>query len=161
MAVVSGKARSMPTTAPDQAALTPADDHGFPLTGKSVLIIEDEALIALSVESCLLDTGAAIVKIANSIATAQSTLDDGVAFDAAIVDLHLVDGNASPLIQILSERKIPVVISTGDEIDLEHPALSNAVAILQKPHTDTDLIEAIRMVGSPSSSRSSPAARKQ
>jgi hypothetical protein len=43
----------------------------------------------------------------------------------------------------LSEREIPVVISTGDEIDLEHPALSKAVAILQKPHTDSDLIEAI------------------
>ena len=54
--------------------------------------------IAFSVESCLLDAGAAIVKIANSIAAAQSTLDDGIPFDAAIVDLHLVDGNASPLI---------------------------------------------------------------
>jgi DNA-binding NtrC family response regulator len=143
MTVVSGKAHSMPTTSPDQAALSPANDHGFPLAGKSVLIIEDEALIAFSVESCLLDAGATIVKIANSIAAAQSTLDDGMPFDAAIVDLHLVDGNASPLIQILSEREIPVVISTGDEIDLEHPALSTAVAILQKPHTDSDLIEAI------------------
>jgi DNA-binding NtrC family response regulator len=133
----------MPTTAPDQATLTPAGDHGFPLSKKSVLIIEDEALIDLRVESCLLDAGAAIVKIANSIAAAQSILDDGIPFDAAIVDLHLADGNASPLIQILSEREIPVVISTGDEIDLEHPALSSAVAILQKPHTDTDLIEAI------------------
>ena len=98
MTVVSGKARSMPTTALDQAALTLADDHGFPLAGKSVLIIEDEALIAFSVETSLLDAGAAIVKIANSIAAAQSTLDDGIPFDAAIVDLHLVDGNASPLI---------------------------------------------------------------
>jgi DNA-binding NtrC family response regulator len=143
MTVVSGKARSMPTTASYQAALTLADEHGFPLAGKSVLIIEDEALIAFSVETCLLDAGAAIVKIANSIAAAQSTLDDGIPFDAAIVDLLMVDGNASPLIQILSEREIPVVISTGDEIDLEHPALSNAVAILQKPHTYSDLIEAI------------------
>jgi DNA-binding NtrC family response regulator len=89
------------------------------------------------------DAGAAIVKIANSIASAQSALDEGIPFDAAIVDLRLADGNASSLIQVLSEREIPVVISTGDEIDLEHPALSKAVAIIQKPHSDNDLIEAI------------------
>ena len=127
----------------DQAALPLGNQEGLPLAGKSVLIIEDEALIAFSVETCLLDAGAALVKIANSIAAAQSTLDDGMSFDAAIVDLHLVDGNASPLIEILSEREIPVIITTGDEIDLEHPALSNAVAILQKPYTDSDLIETI------------------
>jgi len=133
----------MMTYARDQAAPPLGGQEGLPLARKSVLIIEDEALIALSVETCLLDAGAAIVKIANSIASAQSALDEGIPFDAAIVDLRLADGNASSLIQVLSEREIPVVISTGDEIDLEHPALSKAVAIIQKPHSDNDLIEAI------------------
>ena len=40
----------------------------LPLAGKSVLIIEDEALIAMGFESCLQDAGAAVVKIANSLA---------------------------------------------------------------------------------------------
>jgi response regulator of citrate/malate metabolism len=81
------------TDAREQAAPTLPGRKGLPLAGKSVLIIEDEALIALNVESCLLDAGVAIVKIANSIAAAQSTVDDGMPFDAAIVDLHLADGN--------------------------------------------------------------------
>ena len=89
----------------------------LPLAGKSVLIVEDEALIAMSVEFCLQDAGAAVVKIANSIALAQSALDEGIPFDAAVVDLHLADGNASPLIQVLSERGIAVVVTTGDEVD--------------------------------------------
>jgi len=114
----------------------------LPLTGKSVLVIEDEALIALNVESCLQDAGAAVV-IANSIALAQSALAEGTPFDAAVVDLLLADGNASPLIQVLSERGIAVVITTGDEVDRGQPALSKAVAILQKPHTESDLINAI------------------
>src|ERR1700730_18429499 len=114
----------------------------LPLAGKSVLIIEDEALIAMSVESCLLDAGAALVKIADSIALAQSALDEGIPFDAAVVDLHLADGNASPLIQVLSERGIPVVVTTGDELDRGQPALSKAVAILQKPHADWPLVMA-------------------
>jgi DNA-binding NtrC family response regulator len=115
----------------------------LPLAGKSVLIIEDEALIAMSVESCLLDAGAVLVKIADSIALAQSALDEGIPFDAAVVDLHLADGNASPLIQVLSERGIPVVVTTGDEVDRGQTALSKAVAILQKPHADSDLINTI------------------
>jgi hypothetical protein len=45
----------------------------LPLAGKSVLVIEDEALIAMSVESCLQDAGAAVV-IANCIALAKSVL---------------------------------------------------------------------------------------
>jgi PleD family two-component response regulator len=57
----------MLSIAPDKAALIPSEQQGLPLSGKSVLIVEDEALIALSVESCLLDAGAAVVKIANSL----------------------------------------------------------------------------------------------
>jgi DNA-binding NtrC family response regulator len=133
----------MPTTASDQAVLIPADLRAMPLSGKSLLVIEDEALIAMSVESCLLDAGAAIVKTANSIAAALSALGEGIPFDAAIVDLILTNEHACPLIQILSERRIPVVISTGDEFDLGHPALSNAVAFLQKPYNDSELIDAL------------------
>ena len=133
----------MMTYARDQAAPPLGGQEGLPLARKSVLIIEDEALIALSVETCLLDAGAAIVKIANSISSSQSALDEGIPFDAAIVDLYLGDDNAYPLVQILSERGIPVVITTGDEIDLGDPALSYAVAFLQKPHADSELIEAL------------------
>jgi DNA-binding NtrC family response regulator len=114
----------------------------LPLAGKSVLIVEDEALIALNIESCLQNAGAAVF-MANSIVSAQSALDEGIPFDAAVVDLLLADGNASPLIQILSERGIPVVISTGDEVDRGQPALSKAVAVLQKPYAESDLINAV------------------
>ena len=115
----------------------------LPLAGKSVLIIEDEALIAMSVEFCLQNAGAAVVKIANSIALAQSALDEGISFDVAVVDLLLADGNASTLVPALSERGIAVVITTGNEVDRRQPALSKAVGILQKPHTDSDLIKTI------------------
>jgi hypothetical protein len=40
--------------------------------------------------------GATVVKIANSIAAAQNTLDDGIPFDAAIVDFYLTDDNDCP-----------------------------------------------------------------
>jgi hypothetical protein len=54
-----------------------------------------------------------------------------------------VDGNASRLIPVLSECGIPVVITTGADVDLGHPALSKAAVVLQKPHANSDLVEAI------------------
>ena len=105
-------------------------------------MFEDEALIALNIESCLQDAGAAVV-IANSIALAKSTLAEGTTFDAAVVDLLLADGNASPLIQVLSERGIAVVIATGDVVCEGQPAHSKAITILQKPYTGRDLINAL------------------
>ena len=133
----------MATIVLPNTALTPGERQGLPLAGMSVLIVEDEALIALSVESCLLDAGADLVKIANSRAEAQSALEEDIPFDAAIVDLVLSNEDASPIIQMLSERGIPVVVSTGADIDLGHPALTSAVAFLQKPYSQSDLIEAL------------------
>jgi FixJ family two-component response regulator len=55
----------------------------------------------------------------------------------------LPNESACPLIQILSERRIPIVITTGTDIDLGYPALGKAVAFLQKPYNDSELIEAL------------------
>jgi DNA-binding NtrC family response regulator len=98
-----------------------------------VLLVEDEALIAMNVESCLQDAGAATIKLTSSLASARAALDEGKPFDAAVVDLHVADGNANPLIEVLSERGIPVVVTTGYDIEGEPLDLSKAVAILQKP----------------------------
>jgi DNA-binding NtrC family response regulator len=128
----------MPALRPGQTSRPTGMSLGqLPLAGKSVLIIEDEALIAMGFESCLQHAGA-VVKIVNSIASAQSALEEGIPFDAAVVELVVADENASPLIQVLLERGIPVVITTAYEADWGQPALGKAVAILQKPHVDSE-----------------------
>src|ERR1700732_2253803 len=82
----------------------------LPLKGKSAIIIEDNALVAIGAEFSLRDAGAAVVRIANSVASAKRALDEGFPFDIALVDLYLKDGDASPLVQILSGRGVAVVI---------------------------------------------------
>jgi DNA-binding NtrC family response regulator len=114
----------------------------LPLKGKSALIVEDNALIAMGAECSLLDAGAAVVRIANSVASAKSALDEGFPFDVALVDLYLEDGDASRLVQILSERGVAVVITTGYAVR-QRPALRTAIDILQKPYTERDLIKAL------------------
>ena len=69
----------------------------LPLAGKSIFIIDDEPLIAMSVESSLQVAGAAGVKSVSSVTQAQSALEE-TSYDAAVVDFHLPDGDASLLI---------------------------------------------------------------
>jgi CheY-like chemotaxis protein len=109
----------------------------LPLAGKSILVIEDELLIAMSVESLLNDAGATTVTIASSVAQAQTALARG-SYDAAVVDFHLPDGDASVLIEALSGKEIAVVVTTGDSF--VQPDLSKTVTVLRKPYSDRDLI---------------------
>jgi DNA-binding response OmpR family regulator len=116
-------------------------ENHLPLTGKSFLLMEDEPLIAMDVENSLRDAGASVIRTVGSVIQAQSAIRDGVGFDAAIVDLHLSDGDASPLVTVLSRRGIPVIVTTGDGPDDTQPDLRNAVAILRKPFREDELIK--------------------
>jgi CheY-like chemotaxis protein len=110
----------------------------LPLAGKSILVIEDESLIGMNVEYSLHQAGAATVTIASSVVQAQAALIKGQ-YDAAVVDFRLPDSDASVLIDALSEREIPVVVTTGDSF--VQADLSKRVAVLRKPYSDRDLIK--------------------
>jgi CheY-like chemotaxis protein len=112
----------------------------LPLAGKSILVVEDESLIAMNVEYSLNEAGAATVIIATSVAQAQTALMKGT-YDAAVVDFRLPDSDASVLIDALSGREIPVVVTTGDSF--VQADLSKKVAVLRKPYSDRDLIKVI------------------
>jgi DNA-binding response OmpR family regulator len=71
----------------------------LPLAGKSILVIENELLIAMSVESLLGEAGAAAVTAVSSIAQAERALENA-SYDATVVDFYLPDGHASRLIEI-------------------------------------------------------------
>ena len=122
-----------------------ADPSAKALAGMSVLIIEDEPLIAMSLESELQDAGAEVVKIASSSSSARSVIGEGNSFDAAIVDLHVANGDTSALARLLSERRVPVVVMTGGVIDRE--LLTQTVAVLRKPYPQADLIKVLARIG--------------
>jgi hypothetical protein len=52
--------------------------------------------------------------------------------------------DASPSIGVLSERGIPVIVTTGGTIDRK--LLTQTVAVLQKPYSEADLIKVLAMV---------------
>lgn len=108
------------------------------LAGLSILVIEDEPLIALEVAQGLKDAGAHVITVHTGAAALP--LADTADVAAAIVDHALTDGDSQAICERLSERGIPFVIYSGfTQFD---GACSQGVA-LQKPATSAQIVEAV------------------
>jgi len=104
------------------------------LSGKRILVVEDEPLIAMHYAAQLNEAGAAVV---GSCATVREALDvlrrsgEKPAIDAAVVDFVLADRNSEPLQVALKQRHIPFVVVSAYPRLLVRTEASDR--ILQKP----------------------------
>ena len=80
--------------------------------GRSVMLVEDEPMIALMVEDMLAAKGCALAGLFTRNAQALVFLRDHRP-DLAIVDFSLADGKAYPLATELRERRIPFFVISG------------------------------------------------
>ena len=128
------------TQAPDTscAASAPRNDAEPALAGRRILIVEDEALIAIDLEYALEDAGAVSVGIAPDNRTAIAALD-AQDVDAVLLDYGLADGEAAPTARAACEREIPVVFHSGHASPEQLRGLFPEVPVLRKP-SSIDLI---------------------
>lgn len=112
--------------------------HDGQLAGMTLLVVEDEYLIALDVQRMIEETGAEAVLLASSIAEVRKLLVDGPRIDATVLDLRLGKEDATPLISAFIESGIPLVVATGFG-----DRTPDGVPRLAKPYRETELIEAI------------------
>ena len=110
------------------------------LSGLTVLIVEDEFLIAADVQRIVEDAGAAGVLLASSTAAAREFLDSGRPIDIGILDLKLGSEDGLPLAHEFRDRRIPFVVATG--LDRSLCGLSDVV-VIQKPYDDEEVVEAL------------------
>jgi len=83
------------------------------LVGRSILIVEDEPLVALDVRAALNAAGASVVSAANCSEALRMAESPGLS--AAIVDIDLGRGeDCSEVCERLSERRIPFLFFTGE-----------------------------------------------
>ena len=78
----------------------------------SVLIIEDEPMIALGFEDVLIDAGFQIAGVVGKLEKAMALIESGVC-DAAIVDANLAGVSASPAAIALAARGLPYIVTSG------------------------------------------------
>lgn len=93
----------------------PADDGGTPrrLLGMRVLVVEDEALVALDLQFALEDEGAIVIGPALSLPDALELLAREPQIDGAILDVDLAGIEVYPAADLLRTRGIPFVFHTG------------------------------------------------
>ena len=112
------------------------------LQGRRVLVIEDESLVAMLLETILDDMGCAVVG-------PESNIDDGLlavttegALDAALLDVNVAGREVFPVAEALKARGVPFVFSTGyGEAGL--PDHWRGHPTIQKPFTETAIREAL------------------
>jgi CheY-like chemotaxis protein len=111
------------------------------LEGLRVFVVEDEALVSMFIDDTLSDIGCTTVSIAGSLADAMQKVAT-LAFDAAILDVNLQGEQTFPVAELLNQKGIPFVFSTGYG-NAGIPEALRCVPILQKPFLERDLKEAL------------------
>ncbi|MDB5365418.1 MAG: response regulator receiver protein [Rhodospirillales bacterium] len=114
------------------------------LTGARILLVEDEALVAMMLEDMLTDLGCVVVGPAARVDDAM-LLVEGEAIDAAVLDVNLANETVFPVARALAARGVPFVFGTG----YARPEMLGDFAdrpVLHKPYRSSDLSEAIRSI---------------
>jgi DNA-binding response OmpR family regulator len=106
-----------------------------------VLIVEDEPMIALSLEDVLIDAGFEVAGVVSKLEKALALIESG-ACDAAIVDANLAGVSASPVAIALTARSLPFIVLSGYLREQMQGVFAGA-RFLQKPCRPELLIETL------------------
>jgi CheY-like chemotaxis protein len=105
---------------------------------RSVLIVEDESLIAMMLEDFLDSLGHSLAGTCDTVPDALTRVEQG-GFDVAILDVNLNGQRVWPVADRLAAKGIPYILATGGHIDPPPPEHASA-PVLTKPFT-LDAIE--------------------
>ena len=113
------------------------------LEGRRVLIVEDEALVAMLLETILEDIGCNPVGPVGTISEALEIVASDAVIDAALLDVNVAGHEVFPVAAALALKGVPFVFSTGygagglGEAWRGHPTV-------QKPFSEAAICDALR-----------------
>jgi CheY-like chemotaxis protein len=115
-------------------------DSSEVLRGRRIMVVEDEMLVAMELESLLAEQGCAVVGPAPTADRALALLDEGLP-DAAILDVNLNGHTALPVAAALSAQGVPFLLATGYGNSLQ-PELKGAPRV-DKPVNHEQLVRTL------------------
>jgi len=116
-----------------------------PLSGVTVLVVEDDLLLAMDIEETLGGMGAVVVGVCHTLDEAMARADADN-FAVAVLDFSLGSDSVTPLARRLARRNVPFILHTG--MSRSEPSLMEwrDALILEKPASPTTLVAAIKTV---------------
>src|SRR3954452_18857806 len=120
-----------------------------PLSGRRVLVVEDEMIVAWLLQDMLADLGCAVVGPAARVTQALAMID-AEAIDAAVLDVNLNGQKSYPVADALAARGVPFVFSTG-YVTESLPNEYQSLRLLQKPFKRSELGDTLAQLLTPES----------
>jgi light-regulated signal transduction histidine kinase (bacteriophytochrome) len=118
----------------------------YVLADRTVLLVEDNMIIALDSEDALHALGAQQVLTASSNARATALIADGKV-DFAVLDFNLGFETSLPVADLLQEKGVPFIFATGYGDGLDLPERFNNIPLVKKPFNKDTLGAAIAAAG--------------
>jgi CheY-like chemotaxis protein len=107
----------------------------------SVLVVEDEALIAMDLQALLEEAGYRVLGPANSTTSALALLDRDDP-DVALLDVNLGRSDVFGVANVLAERKTQVIFLTGHSAQKLPPAHRHR-PLVSKPYLPHIVLQAV------------------
>ncbi|MCQ8186005.1 response regulator [Parvularcula maris] len=122
--------------------MTSTEAASLSLRGLRVLIVEDEAFVAMALEEGFEKAGAEVVGPAATLAEATEYAE-AEKIDAAVLDIDLAGLDVFPAADILRRRGVPFVFQTGHGQRRELAADYPEVKVCKKPVSPKALVEVV------------------
>jgi len=112
------------------------------LKGRQVLVVEDEAMIAMMLEDMLADLGCSVLGPAHTLESALELAGQSAVIDVALLDVNLAGTPVFEVADALRARQAPMIFSTGYG-DVGLRAADKGVPVLRKPFRAGELEQAL------------------
>jgi light-regulated signal transduction histidine kinase (bacteriophytochrome) len=126
---------SAPSDIPSPKPPEPISDS---LEGLSILVVEDQSLIAMDIEETLRRSGAHEVFLAASVENAVEQLSEFTP-DVAVLDFSLSEGTSESVADVLTSKGVPFLFATGYGDRAIIPERFEQVAVIRKPVSSASL----------------------
>ncbi|WP_341991164.1 HWE histidine kinase domain-containing protein [Azorhizobium sp. AG788] len=117
-------------------------DPARELTGRRVLVVEDQTLIAIELQDLLERDGLVVVGPFGQLDSARAAATSE-GFDAALLDVDLDGERSWDVADILIERGIPFAFTTAYQREALFPARFDNAVVLAKPYMEGVVLEGI------------------
>jgi PAS domain S-box-containing protein len=114
------------------------------LTGKRVLLVEDEALLSMVLVDYLTEAGCVVVGPAHTVDKAAALINEAT-FDAALLDVNLSGRTSQDLALALTQKGVPFAFVTGYGRE-GLPTTFRQALMVEKPFTESLVLGAVEQL---------------